>query len=1108
MVLFYPPIFQNTQRLFLVLLTFLALSFKVSSQTLPGSGNTLTFNGFSSYVNCGTSDRGVVSNVTVEAWIKTTSLNGQFAVTKYSNSLFSESGFEFGTSQGRALINGRAGQGTYFTSGSSTTNVSDGRWHHIAGQVDGSNWRIFVDGVQESSIDYGYVGGDLRTPEPMTIGTYTYLSNFYFNGEIDEVREWRTARTATEIRDNMCRKFVTAPADLVAYYRFDQATGSVAIDNGSVPTNGSLVSIAATNWHLSGAPLGDASASLYQTTWPAGSRLALGTAAGDSAIVSGISAQARGVHIYAVNSAPSILPPSTGAATYVGVFTTGSTATTNSYTLRLRPSTGPACRNAFIRPSNELAWTLPPQLPATTTSLVVQNALYRGEYLLTLGVATPASIVGDSVLCAGTASTQLSAVAPTGASFLWNTGATTATISNATPGTYTVTVTFAAGCTRTLRRTVRAVPAPAITIVGDSVLCPGASTVLTASAAGATAYRWNTGATGASITVSQAGAYTVTATYGAACTAAKQRTVRLNVLPSAAVIGDSVLCAGATTQLSVSTTGTATYTWSTGATTATITNVAPGSYSVTVSFATGCSRILRRVVRAVIIPQVAISGDSVLCAGATTVLTAVSSGVASYRWNTGATTATLAGAGPGVFTLTTTFTSGCTRVSQRTVRALPVPVVAVVGDSTLCPGTSTLLTASATGATAYRWNTGATTSGLSIAQPGTYTVTVTYGTGCTTSARREVRLVTLPSAAIIGDSLICAGSNAQLSAVSNGATAFLWSTGATTASVSVVPGSYSVTIRYGSGCTRVLRRTVRATPAPTLSIIGDSVLCAGSSSTLTLVSSGAATFRWSTGATTAAIYNVLPGTYSVTVTYGSGCARVLRRTVRALAVPGIAVTGDSTVCAGYTTSLTAVATGAIAYRWSTGATTAAVFIAQPGTYTVAVTYGTGCTAFARRTVRLNAVGAPTVFTLGADTTLCEGDQVLLQGPAGTAYRYQWSDGSTSRQLLVQTAGRYTLRVNTACGEQSASRTVGVASCLKVPNIVTANGDQRNDQFAVQGLKGEGWALDVYNRWGRAVFQTANYHNEWGPGAAPGTYYVLLRRPATGFVYKGWVEVVR
>ena len=194
----------------------------VNAQSLPGSGNSLTFNGFSSYVNCGTADRGIVSNLTVEAWIKTTSSAGQFAVTKYSNSLFSDSGFEFGTTGGRAGIFGRAGVGMYLSSGLSSTLVNDGRWHHLAGQVADNVWRIYVDGELENSTTYPYSAGDLRTPEVMTIGTYTYLTNFYFTGDIDEVRVWRTARTQAEIRATMCKKFAAAPLDLVAYYRFDE----------------------------------------------------------------------------------------------------------------------------------------------------------------------------------------------------------------------------------------------------------------------------------------------------------------------------------------------------------------------------------------------------------------------------------------------------------------------------------------------------------------------------------------------------------------------------------------------------------------------------------------------------------------------------------------------------------------------------------------------------------------------------------------------------------------------------------------------------------------------------------------------------------------------
>jgi hypothetical protein len=155
---------------------------------------------------------------------------------------------------------------------------------------------------------------------------------------------------------------------------------------------------------------------------------------------------------------------------------------------------------------------------------------------------------------------------------------------------------------------------------------------------------------------------------------------------------------------------------------------------------------------------------------------------------------------------------------------------------------------------------------------------------------------------------------------------------------------------------------------------------------------------------------------------------------------------------------------------------------------------------------VRAAAAVPSFTLGADTTLCEGDRVVLRGPSGSGLRYQWSDGSTGQQLVASTAGTYSLRVSNTCGTAQATRVVSTRDCLNVPNIITPNHDKLNDLFTVEGLRGDDWSLDVYNRWGGTVLHTTSYHNDWGTNAAPGVYYVLLRRASTGYTYKGWVEV--
>jgi hypothetical protein len=51
-------------------------------------------------------------------------------------------------------------------------------------------------------------------------------------------------------------------------------------------------------------------------------------------------------------------------------------------------------------------------------------------------------------------------------------------------------------------------------------------------------------------------------------------------------------------------------------------------------------------------------------------------------------------------------------------------------------------------------------------------------------------------------------------------------------------------------------------------------------------------------------------------------------------------------------------------------------------------------------------------------------------------------------------------------------------------------------------------LTVFNRWGREVYATTAYANDWGPAAAPGIYYYVLQQSATGVRYKGSVEVIR
>ena len=430
------------------------------------------------------------------------------------------------------------------------------------------------------------------------------------------------------------------------------------------------------------------------------------------------------------------------------------------------------------------------------------------------------------------------------------------------------------------------------------------------------------------------------------------------------------------------------------------------------------------------------------------------------------------------------------------------PLVRIAGDSVLCPAAQLTLTAVPTApALSYRWNTGATTPALAVSQPGVYSVVATFGGGLTSTATHRVTASAL-ALQITGDSTLCPGTPLTLLGSAPTATAYRWNTGATTAALAVTqPGTYTLTATNANGCMVSRRVVVRAA---VVAIAGSTQLCAGGTTTLTAIAPGATAYRWSTGPTTAALTVGQPGTYEVTATFAGGCTRTATTTV---AQPVATIGGDSLLCGGQGGQLTAAQPMATAYLWSTGATAATIVVAQPGTYSVVVSYATGCQSTAQRRVR--AVAPLPSFSLGPDTTLCEGTALRLRPTTGSApgVSYRWDDGTGTSTRLVQEDGLYTLQVSTACETRSASRRVAFQPCLTIPNVITPNGDQVNEHFRVAGLTGI-WSLQLYDRWGRQVYTTKAYQNDWGPDAPAGIYYYLLQQAGTSTIRKGWLEVLR
>jgi hypothetical protein len=270
----------------------------------------------------------------------------------------------------------------------------------------------------------------------------------------------------------------------------------------------------------------------------------------------------------------------------------------------------------------------------------------------------------------------------------------------------------------------------------------------TASATGGTApytYSWNNSATTASITGVGAGTYSVTITDANGCTDNTNVTItQPTSLVASAIVDSTVACngysnGGATASASG---GTAPYSyiWSNSATTASITGVTAGTYSVTITDANGCSdNSSVTITEPTSLAASAIVDSMVTCnaysnGGATA---SASGGTApyTYSWNNSATTASITGVGAGTYSVTITDANGCTDNTSVTItQPTALQATASVDANATCvdntDGKVSVIVSGGTTAYNYLWNTGATTNTASNLGIGKYYVDVTDMQGC------------------------------------------------------------------------------------------------------------------------------------------------------------------------------------------------------------------------------------------------------------------------------------------------------------------------------------------------------------------------------------------
>lgn len=487
------------------------------------------------------------------------------------------------------------------------------------------------------------------------------------------------------------------------------------------------------------------------------------------------------------------------------------------------------------------------------------------------------------------------------------------------------------------------------------------------------------------------------------------------------------------------------YTWSPGvSSSSSASGLSGGSYSVSVSNGS-CHKDTVIVLSAPVSPTVSINPSSPsICSGSAVVLTA--SGATNYTWSTSSNTSTISVSPSSTTTYTVTgATGGCSDTKTVTITVTATPTVSISGAANICSGNSLVLTASTTAGT-YTWNTGPTTSTISVSPAtGTTTYTLNGSNGiCTTSTIATVTISPTPTMSIGGAIAICNGQSITLTGGT--ATSYTWSTGATTANISVSPTSnttYTLTGTTGT-CTASAVATVTVNSLP---VIGSSSVTSAPCGSATggcinsvSVSGGLPSYQysWDGGLTWNAssnYCNIPAATYSLEVKDANGCVATTNISVPSSSGPAAPTVSPSNtiVCAGDNVPLSISPVGSYTYTWTdatgthTGNTYTITNIGPAGNYNISVTAtdAGGCiSTSASLTITVNPL--PTINTSASPASVCVGQSVILNASGASTYTWGANAGSVNTSTAsVTPSSSDTYTVNGTSGGCTASQTIAV-----------------------------------------------------------------------------------
>lgn len=655
--------------------------------------------------------------------------------------------------------------------------------------------------------------------------------------------------------------------------------------------------------------------------------------------------------------------------------------------------------------------------------------------------------------------------------YSWSNGEASEDLKAVSAGDYSVRVTDAKGCIKTVNSTISQPKQLLVEKVAvKDVSCFGGSngsvSIFVTGGVNPYAYSWSNGNKSKDLQGAVAGNYTVVVTDKNGCT----NSLSANLAQPTKLIASvdnvtDIKCNGDSKgAVNISVSGAVApynYKWTNGAMSQDLVNIKAGAYSVQITDANGCKDTLTAKVNENPALVVNIDGEkNIKCYGESkgAVNISVKGGVApySYKWSNGAITQNIVDVPAASYSVSVSDAAGCIKVVNSKI-AEPTLFLASIDRVTdvKCFGDSTgAIAISVKGGVApytYNWSNGASVEDVAQVKAGAYSLTVSDANNCTEKLSAKIEQPTAMVASIQSVSnLDCNGNGSGVVNISvKGGIApysFIWNNGAKTEDITnISAGSYSVKINDAYGCLKTLNTTITEPPALTVTLDAvKNINCFGDKKGAATISvkGGVApyTYSWSNGAITEDIADVPAGDYTVRVTDSKGCIKTLKADIKQPAdlVASIDLVKDI-LCFGDTTGLINISAkgGSLPYsfKWNNGSTTEDLKNLGAGSYSVVITDAKGCS----EALSAKVTGpAPLVQNLeSVKHVKCNGEKtgiINISVTGGTApYGYNWSNQEKSQDPLHIGAGIYTVYITDAngCKGKAVTATINEPSALDV-----------------------------------------------------------------------------